>query len=265
MVDPGDPCRPVGPLTGALLGGEDHGDTAVGDRRAVVDVQRVERRRGGEQLVDRRGAPQLGVGVVGRVGAAAVRDRGHLLGGDGARVEHGACLEAGERDRVRPERPVVVGVQLAGHHPGQVARRRLRVAVDQRRVGVAGLDLQPRLVQRPRAVHLDVALLDRRPRPDRVERHHEAERLPGEVVGAARAGEADLGDAPHTVEHLVDDRLDHLDLVELGRRPTMVGLCGRDDGDPDASAAITCVPSAARRARRARRSVASSGCSPSRW
>ena len=49
--------------------------------------------------------------------------------------------------------------------------------VDQRRVDVAGLDLHPRLVERPGAVHLDVRLGDRRPGADGVERDHERERL----------------------------------------------------------------------------------------
>src|SRR5207248_8548522 len=82
---------------------------------------------------------------------------------------------------------------------------------------VAVLEADPRLVQRPGAVHLDVALPDRRPRPYRIEAHHERERRAGEVVARARAREADLlaADA-RVVDRLGDDGDEHLDLVAGG-------------------------------------------------
>ena len=109
---------------------------------------------------------------------------------------------------------------------------RLAVAVDERGVDVAELELHPGLVQRPGAVHLDVALLDRRPGADAVEGRHEAERLPGEVVGRAGAGEADLLLVePGALAHVLDDRHEHLDLVADGLLPHVGHLGEGDDGD----------------------------------
>ncbi len=88
------------------------------------------------------------------------------------------------------------GIELARQHLVDRPGRGLAVAVDERAVDLAELQLHPRLVEREGAVHLDVALLDGRPRADAVEGHHEAEPDAGEVVGRPRAGEPDvvLGD-----------------------------------------------------------------------
>ena len=131
------------------------------------------------------------------VAAAAGGDLGHLLLGEGAGLEADAGLHGGEADLVGPQRRDAVGVELAGQDLVDRARRRLAVAVDEGAVDVAELELHPRLVEGEGAVHLDVALLDRRPRPDAVEGHDEAEADAGEVVGGARHREADvvLGDA----------------------------------------------------------------------
>ena len=94
---------------------------------------------------------------------------------DRARLERGAGLQGGEADGVGPQRRHVVRVELAGQHLVDRSRRRLPVAVDEGAVDLAELELDPRLVQGEGAVHLDVALLDRRPRSDTVEGHHEAE------------------------------------------------------------------------------------------
>ena len=67
---------------------------------------------------------------------------------------------------------------------------------------------------------------------DRVEGHDEGEGLAGEVVGAARAGEADTVHADAgVVEHLPHDGHDHLDFVVVGLGPDVAGLGERDDGD----------------------------------
>jgi len=87
---------------------------------------------------------------------------------------------------------------------------------NQRRVEVAVLEAHPRLVERPRPVHLDVRLLDRGPRTDGVETGDEGEGRADQVVTAARHGESDLlaGDA-RALDGLGDHRHEHLDLVAL--------------------------------------------------
>ena len=104
----------------------------------------------------------------------------------------GAGLQAGERDGVGPQRRQGVGVELERERPAQHAGRGLAEAVDERGVDLAGLDLQPGLVERPGGVHLDVRLVDRRDHADRVDRRDERERPAGQVVGGARAPEADV-------------------------------------------------------------------------
>ncbi len=129
-----------------------------------------------------------------RLGVAPVahRDLGHGPLGPQPGVEAEPRLQAGDADRVRPQRRDGVRVELQRERAPQQAGRGLAEAVDQRRVDLARDDLQPRLVQRPRA---------RRPRrgtpspgkgADRVEGGDERERPPGEVVRGARAPEADV-------------------------------------------------------------------------
>ena len=141
---------------------------------------------------------QLGVGVVEGVAAAAGGHLGHVAPRSNAPgLEAGAGLQGGEADRRRATAgPTLYGSSWRVSTSCDRARRRLAVAVDQGGVELAELELHPRLVEGEGAVHLDVALLDRRPRADAVEGHDEAEPDAGEVVGGARAGEADvvLGD-----------------------------------------------------------------------
>ena len=75
-----------------------------------------------------------------------------------ARVEEGAGLQRGEADRRR----ATAGRRSTGRAGGSrtsrtVAERRLAEAVDERGVDLAVLEPHPGLVQRPGAVHLDVA------------------------------------------------------------------------------------------------------------
>ena len=195
------------PLAGHVAGGEHHGGGAVGDRRAVVLAQR------GDRYVARPAARRparcpcsWACGLSERRLAAAGRDLGHvaasvaLPASSSARAWSAARLtESGHSGAD------VVRVELAGEHLGQVAGRRLAVAVDERGVDVAELELHPRLVQRPGAVHLDVdspGSAATAPTPSSVD--HEGERRAGEVVGGARAGEADVVDVMSTAaEHLV--------------------------------------------------------------
>src|SRR5690606_41720054 len=62
----------------------------------------------------------------------------------------------------RSEGRQVVRVELLGEDRAKVPLRRLPEPVHERRVDVAVQQPHPRLVQRPRRVHLDVALGDRR-------------------------------------------------------------------------------------------------------
>jgi hypothetical protein len=172
-------------------------------------------------------ALELRVRVAHRVAAAGGSDLGHVLLGEGAGIETGSRLQRGERRRIGPQRGGVVRVELAAQHTAEVTGRRLAVAEDQRDVDLAHLQLDPRLVQRPRAVHVDVRFGDGRPRPEAVERHHEREPLAGEVVGAAGADEVDpvLGDA-RLLHDLGEDRHEHLDLVRITAVGAERGLSG---------------------------------------
>ena len=86
-----------------------------------------------------------------------------------------------------------VRVGLQRQHPAQRARRGLAEPVDQRGVDLAGQQLDVGLVQRPRGVHLDVRLVDRRHRADRVDRRDERKGAAGKVVRRSGAPEADVG------------------------------------------------------------------------
>ena len=121
------------------------------------------------------------------------RDLGHLALGDLARVEQRRGLHRGEAHRVGAERREIERVHLHRVDVRGVGGGRPSGAHRQRDVDVAEQQPHPRLVQRPRAVHLDVRVALRRPRADGVDVLHERERLAGHVVAAAGAGEVDLG------------------------------------------------------------------------
>ncbi len=232
VVEAADPRRPVAELAGEVARGQDQRGGAVGDGRAVVLAQRVGQVRLGEDLVDREVPGQLGLGVGLRVGPVADRDLGQVGLGGLARVEQGPGLEAGDADRVGPQRRDRVGLELGGQHLGQVARRGLPVAVDERRVDLADLELHPGLVERPGTVHLHVALDDGRPRSDGVEDRDEREGLAGEEVGAAGAGEPDgVGAEAGALPELTHHRHHHLDLVEALDPALVLALREGDDRD----------------------------------
>jgi hypothetical protein len=125
----------------------------------------------------------------------------------------------------------VVGVELQGEDAVGVARAAAPVAEDEGHVGLARLDLHPRLVQGEGTVGLDVALDDGRPGADGVDGGHEAEGLPGEVVAAAVAPEVHLGARQAGGgQHVGDDRQQQLDR----RQPRHVGGAALGEGDdPD--------------------------------
>ena len=98
-----------------------------------------------------------------------------------------------------------------------IAGRGATGAGDDRDLDVALLEPQPRLVERPRAVHLHVRVALRRPRADRVEVRHERERLAGDVVARAEAGEVDVGAGEaERLERVGDHAQQQLGLGEVG-------------------------------------------------
>ena len=217
---PADPRRALAHRAGEVARRDHDRRRAVGDRRDVGVAQRVVRHRLREQLVGGHVALADRVRVrLRRCAARAPRPRRDRASVAAARLEVRARLQRGHVDHRRPQRHDVVRVGLQRHDLVQVTGRRLAEAVDERAVDLAGLDRDPRLVQRPRRVHLDVALPDRRPRADRVEARHERERPALEVVEAARARRSrcrpsaipDSSIAACTVGH------EHLGLVVLGR------------------------------------------------
>ena len=183
----------LGELAGPVPGGEHDHRGAVGDRRAVVAAQRVGEVGLGEQFVDVLRAGQLRVAGSSRRRAAPAPPprpspaRVHSPASMPSRACSPATAMASGHSGAS-----TYGSSCSGERAGQVARRRLAEPVDERGVHLAGLDLDPRLVQRPRRVGLDVRLVDRRHRADRVDRGDERERPAGEVVRGARAPEADV-------------------------------------------------------------------------
>ena len=188
---PGDPRRVLAELAGPVAGGQHDRRRAVGDRRNVVSPKGIGEVRPGQQLVDalRR---LLRVGALGS-GERIQRHLRHLLGRPLAGVQAEAGLQPGHRHRVRPQRRDGVRVGLQRKHPAQRAGRRLAEAVDQRGVDLTGQQLDVGLIQCPRGVHLDVRLVDRRHRADRVDRGDERECPAGKVIRRAGAPEADVG------------------------------------------------------------------------
>ncbi len=193
------------------------------------------------------------------------RHLGHLLGGPLAGVQAEAGLQARHRHRVRPQRRDGVRVGLQGQYPAQDAGRGLAEAVDQRGVDLAGQDLDVGLVQRPRGVHLDVRLVDRRHGADRVDRRDERKCPAGKVIRGAGAPEADIG--------LLDARVRRTawrNTASASRRRWWCRRCGAHAGharsrrrlhreqscsDPFTGGACRC-----RIRRRVRRSAGSSRC-----
>jgi hypothetical protein len=232
VVQPGDPGGALAQLGGPFGRRQHDGGAAVGDRGAVVATQRVGQVVAGQHVGGAAVPGQLGVGVVLGAAAAAGGHLGHLgLGGD-AGLDAGPGLEGGQLHRGGPQRGGVIGLAHAAEHPGQVAGARLAVAVHQGGVGVARADLQVRLVQRPGAVHLHVALGHGRPGADGVQRHHKAERLPGQVVRRAGAVEVEaVVVEAHLVHRLGDHRLDQLHLAQRVGRADVLGLGKPDDGN----------------------------------
>ena len=86
----------------------------------------------------------------------------------------------------RPSGAITYGIGLQREDLVVATGRRLARADHDGGVDVADLEADPRLEQRPRAVHLDVALVDRRPGADAVDVGDEGERRARQVVAASR-------------------------------------------------------------------------------
>jgi hypothetical protein len=110
------------------------------------------------------------------------RDLRHLLGRPLAAVQAEAGLQSRHRHRVRPQRRDRVRVGLKREHPAQGAGGGLAEAVDERGVDLSGQQLDVGLIKRPRGVHLHVRLVDRRHRPDRVDRGDKRKGAAGKVI-----------------------------------------------------------------------------------
>ena len=166
-------------------------------------------------------------------------------------------LQRGHVDHRRPQRQHVVRVVLQRHDLVQVAGRRLAEAVHERAVDLAGLDRDPRLVQRPRRVHLDVALAHRRPRAHRVEprRRTRTARPAGSRGCPSTRSRCSFFGMPDSATAACIDGHDHLDLVVLdvvARPPTARERHNRNVSHQS-------CPCTARRPRRARRSAPTRG------
>ena len=231
VIDTADPHRVRAARHG--VGRRDHdGVGAVGDGWAIVLVKRFDQIGLGQQLLYFEVALELGIWIVQRVLAAADRDLGHLALGVVALVEPGSCLQCRHADGVDPERSERVRIELHVQGLRQRAHRRPSEREGEGGVAHAGLDLDPGFVEGPGAVHLHMGFGDRRPGAQPVDGSHEGEGLAGEVVGAARAGEADVGlREARLLNGVRHHGKDHLDLGALGLASLVGRLGERKDGD----------------------------------
>ena len=172
-----------------------------------------------------------------------------------SRLEVSARLERRHVDHRRPQRQDVIGVGLQRHDLVKIAGRRLAEPVHERAVDLAGLDRDPRLVQRPRRVHLDVALTDRWPRAHGVETHDKRERPALQIVQAPRTGEADLVARDAGRRHRVA-RVGPIISVSLCTTSSAVVLHAK----LTTATSLTSNPCTSRRGRRVRRWVPTRGC-----
>ena len=174
VVEAGDVGRTLDQPAGAVPGGQHHGGRPVGDGGHVVPAQRLADVVLGQQGIDVALAP----GPHGHLGHRA-------LVGDPASITARAWRAA----KVRGSAPS--GSEEVGVHLHRVDQRRVAGGGSARTgddgdLDVALLQPEPRLVQRPGAVHLDVRVPLGWPRPDGVEVRDERERLAGDVVATAR-------------------------------------------------------------------------------
>ena len=178
-----------------VTGDEDDRRRAVDRRADIVGAQRRDHVVGREQLVDAQRSPET-AGCLGLPGSRVTslrHDLGEILLAPTFAREHGLRLERRQRHVVGADRREVVRIELERQRLAQRhAQTRAARREHERHVDVAVLQPHPRLVERPRTVHLHVRLGDRRPRTRGFEHLHERERSAGEIVGAARAREADI-------------------------------------------------------------------------
>lgn len=93
------------------------------------------------------------------------------------------------------------------------------------------LEADPGLVEGKGSIHLDVGLLDGGPGAHGVEGDDEGEGAAGEVIGAARDGEADfLAGNPGALDDLAQEGGEHLHLVLVSLSPERGSLREGDDG-----------------------------------
>ena len=271
MIETADPHRPVSELERPRAAGDDHGGRAIADGRQVVQSHRRAVVRRGEQLVDAAVVGDLRVRVGQRVASTARHDLGEVAFGGLAGVDQRIGLQTRDRGVIEAERRDGVRIGLQWEHVTRCARRRLARADHERGLDVTEHQAVPRLVQRPRAVHLDVRLIDRRPGADPVDVRDEREGSARQVVAAPGDGELDVV-AVHAraTEQVVHAAHDH-HLLGILEQPVRRCLRHRDDGNvvvgrnkahhlvipfaPQASLTM-CSPSTNRDRRRLRRSAA---------
>ncbi len=219
VVESGDVGRPLDQLTGPVAGGQHHGGGTVGDRGYVVAAERLADVLLGQQRLDVALAP------------GPHRHLGHrpLVGDAGG--DHRPGLEGGEGQRVGAQGGQEVRVHLHRVDQGRVAGRGAPGAGDHGDLDVALLQAEPRLVERPGAVHLHVGVPLGRPGADGVQVGDEGEGLAGDVVAAAEAGEVDVGPGqPERCEGVGDGLHQQLGLRLVGVTDHR-GLGPADDGD----------------------------------
>ena len=232
VIDSPDPGGPLAHATCDVVGREHHGGRTVGDRRTVVPSKRRHEEWLGEELLDLELSGKLSERVVQRVAAASRGHLRHVALRVRGRLEKRSRLQGRQTHGIGPEGRHVVGIELETHDLREIPHRRLPEPVDERGVHLAGLDLHPCLVERPRGIHLHVGFPNGRPRGDRVEGDDEREGLAGEIVAAARAGESDLPSGePGTLDRLCDDGNEDLHLVSGLLAPQARGLREGNDGD----------------------------------
>ena len=262
VLDTGDPRRALPQLAGPVAGGQHDRRRAVGDRRDVVAAQRICEVRPRQQLVD----------------CCWPASRESTRGAAAANESSATCAicSAVHLPESSPNRACRPAIDTASGHSGATVYGSVCSARTRRRMPAEDLpkpytsavstspvsSLDVGLVQRPGGVHLDVRLVDRRHRADRVDRRDERECPPGKVIRGSRAPEADVGllDAQLGVE-LGETRHQHLDAVG-GAVGAAHMRCVRepDDGNVQSWLSLTGGACRCRSRRRARPSAGSTRC-----
>ena len=160
MIDTGDPRWTLTQVIGPLTASKDDCGCLIGCRRQVVTTQRVAHVVSCEQLVDRKIALHLCKRVRLGVGAVPSHDLSEIAFGGLTGIDERTCLQCGQCPGVGTQRSEVIGIEFNREQRRWIGVGVLANADGHCDVNVALKKSNVGLVHRPRAVHLDMRLVD---------------------------------------------------------------------------------------------------------